>query len=227
MKYSTSKLFFRKYAFKVELACVGSSFIKLRGANYVIKEIESGRDVISSQFWRRSSNGTKDDNKNLLEFTRSIAPLLEKKLKCRAEGSHFNFFLDNRTDFDYVISIMSNWIENTWDPQNDKELDFLIGNKRKIIVDKIPYEKYVNKVVFKTDWPANKRQTFLGWLNKYPIDDFKVSPSTERYLNGSTRYCAQPFVYIADPKMLTMLTLFAGDHVSYIEEFVPRHTLVL
>ena len=226
MKFLTKKLFFRKYAFKVELTCKGANIIKRRGINVVIEQIRSGASIVARDYWGRPSGDDGQTNATLLEFAEAVRPILKKEFKCRAEHNHFTFFLENRKDFDLIQKKLAKWVTSTWEPSNDSELDFLTDNKRKVIVDKLPHEKYVNKVVFKSNWDSFKRQSFYQWLKKYPEDDFKVSPSTHRYLTGSARYCAAPFLYIADPKMLTMLTLFAGDHVSYIEEFVPRHTLL-
>lgn len=224
-KLLTKKLFFRKYPYKIELKCEGANYLRLRGIDFVIRACENNESLVGSRYsWRL----TKDvDVVALCKFAKSIKPFLEKGLKHRAEGSHFNFFLEDKATLDQISTELKEFVEATWEPSSDEELAYLLDNKRKVIVEELPYSKFKHKIVFKTNWPVAKGTNFLDWLQKYPEEEYKISRSSYEYLSGKTRYCQDPFMYISEPKMLTMLQLFAGDHIKYAEEFVPRSTLLL
>jgi hypothetical protein len=148
-------------------------------------------------------------------------------IKYRIESSNFNVFVEDLETFEKIEKVMNEWLVDSWAPANDQELEFLTSNKRKVIVDELPYGKFKHRIVFKSNWSTAKSTNFLDWMKKYPEESYKISPSTLRYLIGRSHYCMDPFMYIEEPKMLTMLQLFAGDNIKYAEEFVPRSTLLL
>lgn len=224
-KQLTKKLFYRKYPYKVELKCEGANYVRLRGIDNVIRSCENNESLHGTRYsWRL----TKEiDTVVLHKFAKSIKPFIEEGLKTRAEGAHLSFFLEDKTKFLSVITDLKEFVVTTWEPASDEELAYLTDNKRKIIVDELPYGKFKHKIVFKTNWRQDKSQNFLDWMAKYPKDDYKISPASYSYLSGQTRYVQDPFMYITEAKMLTMLQLFAGDNIRYVEEFVPRSTLLL
>jgi len=222
----TKKLFFRKYPFKIDLKCDGASFIKRRGIEATIDACNSKESITSTRYyWSNSS--TSVDKVELQKFAYAIKPFYEQGLKCRVEGKLYSFFVEDRETFEKLEKDLRKWVKNSWAPASDIELAFLTGNNRKVIVDQYPYGHFTYKIVFKTNWTSELGTKFIQWLAKYPVDSYKISPSTKKYLLGKSRYCQDPFMYILDPKMLTMLTLFAGSHIKYTEEFVLRYTLLL
>ena len=224
-RLSTKKLFYRKYPYKLELACEGANYVRLRGVDYIIRACEKGETLHGTRFsWRLSRD---IDTVVLYKFAKAIKPYLNQGLKTRAEGRHFNFFLEDKDTFDRLVDDLKEFAVSAWAPESEEELKFLTENKRKVVVDTLPYGKFKYKIVFKTGWTHAKGQNFINWIQKYPEEDYKISRSSYEYLTARSRYCQDPFMYITEPKMLTMLQLFAGDHIKYAEEFVPRSTLLL
>ena len=226
-KLLTKRLFFKKYPYKIQLRCEGSSLIKAFGFDYVYAQCKSDVELSTRRSkWQATIRFT-IDKIALYQFATAIQPFCDDKVKCRVEGSHFSFFVEDEATFDNIIDSCKKWIVAVWAPLNKDELTFLTGNNRKIIVDELPYNKFTHKITFKTNWTKEAGGKFVEWLAKYPEDSYKISPTTLRYLAGTLNYCQDPFMYIAEAKMLTMLQLFAGDRIKYAEEFVPRATLLL
>ena len=223
-KLSTKKLFFNQYPYKVELSCKGASLLRLRGVDTVISMAKSGKPFLSRSSWRHTDPV---DNVEMHNFAICVKPFIDAGYKYRAEGRHFNFFLKDKESLEAVRKACDKFVTATWSPASDDELEFLTSNKRKVIVDALPYGQFQYKVVFKTNWKEIHGKNFVNWLEKYPEDSYLISPSTHRYLTGESRYCQDPFMYISEGKMLTLLTLFAGDNIKYTAEFVPRSTLLL
>lgn len=223
-KLLTKKLFFRKYPYKVELKCEGANYIRFRGVDAVIRGCEKNEKFDNGRVWRLTNE---IDIVKLHKFAKTIKPFLKKGLKIRTEGSHYHFFLEDKATTDFLIKKFDEFVLSVSEPASDEELEFLTDNNRKVIVDELPYGKFKHKIVFRTNWTQAKGQNFINWLKKYPEEDYKISRSSYVYLSGGTRYCQDPFMYITEPKMLTMLQLFAGDNIKYTEEFVTRSTLLL
>lgn len=224
-KLQTKKLFFRKYPYKVELQCEGANYIRLRGIHFVLHATENEHPLNNRPSW--SLVHKEIDNIRLHKFATILKPFLDANLKHRSEGSHFNFFVEDKATFDVLVKKFEGFIVSISEPASDEELEFLLSNNRKIVVDELPYAKFKHKIVFKTNWKQEKSKNFLDWMSKYPEEDYKISKSSYEYLSAQSRYCQDPFMYVKEPKMLTMLQLFAGDNIKYVEEFVPRSTLLL
>ncbi len=221
----TNKLFFKAYPYKIELRCEGSNYIKLYGIDSIIEKCQSKTGFIPHARSYRYSNQI--DNNKLYRFAVKVKPYLDQGLKSRAENKKFRFFVKDKETADSIVNDLFDFVTEIWEPGSEQELEYLTSNTRKVIVDDLPYSKYTHRIYFKSNWPKDKRFNFLSWLRKYPPGDYSIPKSTYRYLEDDKHYCFEPFMYISQPKMLTMLTLFAGDYIKYTEEFVPRHTLLL
>jgi len=224
-KLLTKKLFYRKYPYKVELKCEGANYIRYRGIDAVIRGCEKDEKFEGRTYWGRLTKEV--DTVKLHKFAKIIKPFLSKGLKVRSEGSRYNFFLEDKATTDFLVKKFEEFVVSVSEPASEEELEFLTDNNRKVIVDELPYGKFKHKIVFKNNWSIVKGQNFLNWIKKYPEEDYKISRSSYEYLSAQSRYCQDPFMYITEAKMLTMLQLFAGDNIKYVEEFVPRSTLLL
>ena len=223
----TKKLYFKKYPFKIELKCEGVSRIKEYGLERTISQCHANSKGDFSVPTRWGLPPKQIDKANLRKFCHAIRPFIVNGVKHRIESPHFNLFVEDLATFESIEKAMGEWLVNSWAPANEQELEFLTSNNRKVIVDELPYGKFKHRVVFRSTWKGSKSSGFVDWMKKYPEDSYKISPSTLRFLNGRSHYCMDPFMYITEPKMLTMLQLFAGDNIRYAEEFVPRSTLLL
>lgn len=224
----TKKLYYKKYAFKLELRCDGVKHIKEVGLETTISHCHANSKSDLGVYRRWGQPQPKAiDKVNLRKFCHAVRPFMAKGVKHRIESSTFNLFIEDLATFEEAEKAMKEWLVDSWAPANEQEFEFLTSNNRKVIVDELPYGKFKHRIVFKSNWSKAKSNNFLDWMKKYPEDSYKISPSTLRYLGGRSHYCMDPFMYIEEPKMLTMLQLFAGENIRYAEEFVPRSTLLL
>ena len=70
------------------------------------------------------------------------------------------------------------------------------------------------------------RENFLLWSNRYTSEQILISPTTSKWLNGEKFYKQDPFFYIRDDAMLTMIRLFLGDNLKIVHEYVTRDKLI-
>jgi hypothetical protein len=64
----------------------------------------------------------------------------------------------------------------------------------------------------------------LEWIDRYPVDKVLVSKGSRKYLAENHPYY-DPWVYIADEKMIMMLNFATSGSVRRCEEFVLRSSL--
>jgi hypothetical protein len=118
------------------------------------------------------------------------------------------------------------WIESISEPSSPEEYEFLMSNNsKKIICDEIPKSKYVYKVYLKESVKSDTREQFLNWSKKYGEDVIEISPTTLQWLSGDKFFKQDPFFYVSNASMMTMVRIFLGDNVRRVYEYVPRNKL--
>jgi hypothetical protein len=208
----------------VECLVGGASKIIYHGVETTLNWCD-GKTDLKSRF--RVYGQPPTDKTRLKEFAGAVSTFLERKeeIQIRVEGSHFNLFCKDTDIFNSIVSKLNNWINNIYEPSSQEELEFLLDNNNKrILCDKLPYEKYTYKVVMKGAG-TNISDQFYNWSKNYGEDKIKISPQTIKWMTGYYYYKQDPFFYVADGPMLTMARLFLGDRVRKVYEYVPRDTL--
>jgi hypothetical protein len=124
-----------------------------------------------------------------------------------------------------MINDLREWIHCVTVPANDQEHEFLLENgHKKIICDDIPFKKYQYKMYIKDSMLLDQREKFFNWISKYP-DTIRVANTTRKWLQGDRNWIQDPFIYVSDQKMMSMLLLYLGDHTKRINEFIPRSSI--
>ena len=211
----TKKLFFNKWPIKVECYIKGSYRVQRMGA---LKTLE----------WCESISAYADDkniNKFELEaFTKKTIAVLEgEDVKIRTEGNHFNIFCKDINLLENIKKEMKPWIRSVTAPENNEEYKFLIENGHKqIICNKFPYEKFKFRVYIRESLKRDSREQFVRWLEKYP-EKIQISVTTKKWLDGNIfHYVQNPFFYVTDEKMLSMILLFLGNGCKKVQEFILK-----
>jgi len=110
------------------------------------------------------------------------------------------------------------------EPGSQEELDLLTKNTaKKVVCDDLPHKLYRYKISIKATTPPNIRTSFKSWISNYG-ENIKTSGSTDRWFTSLRNY-GQPFIYVKDSPMLSMVSLFLGGNISKIEEYVPRSSI--
>jgi hypothetical protein len=214
---TTKKLFYGKWPYKIECHVTGSTNITRMGVAGV-KSWCNGRLAVLS-----SSNGV---NKSiLLAFVKKIEKFYDKDLQFRAETNRFNIFCRDKVLLDKMINDLQAWVYCVTVPANDQEYEFLLENgHKKVICDDIPFKKYQYKMYIKESMLLDQREKFFNWISKYP-DTIRVANATKKWLQGGRNWIQDPFIYVSDQKMMSMLLLYLGDHTKRINEFIPRSSI--
>lgn len=226
----TKKLFYNKYPYKVETTIRGASLLVRRGIPETKRFCESKKaNPFSMSSWARDDY-TESEKQDLKLFCENVEKFFNKEkysdLRIRAEGRHLNFFTADEKVLAQIKIAADLWISCITEPASKEDLEFMMANgAKKILVDELPHGRYGYKIILKTNMKADRRESFGKWLSKYPEESVKPTKSTNGWLTGTTRYVQDPYIYVSDRPMLSMLGLFASGDVKRVEEFVLRNTL--
>jgi len=218
-KKVTHKLFYRKWLYKVDCICNGAWRAKRMGVWNTIQYCDApGTDRADSWSWCRPAN--KDQ---LLQFINVLEPFLDRgDIQTRTENNKFTLFCNDRSVYASMLVQLAPWISEITEPANDTELEYITDNgAKKVICDNIPYSRYEYKVYLRAKTSIITRDSFNEWSKKYN-DKINVSKSVMKWLNGGDYYYSNPYIYVSDSPMLSMIYLFLGDNVQRAEHFITR-----
>ena len=213
-KYKTKRLFYNKWPYKIECLQQGSSSVMRCGIPAALE-------------WCKGSNSFSGAFKNcnraeITAFIAAISQFITKDVKIRTEGRHFNIFVKDTALFKEILGIMKPWIMAVTEPGSQEEYNFLVSNKtRKTLCDEIPKGLFKYRIYIRSRMKPDARQSFYNWTQRYE-DKFDLAGSTTKWLTGDRPYIQDPFIYVKDDKILSMVGLFLGDNIKIIEEFIPR-----
>lgn len=215
-KQKTKRLFYGKWPYKVATICEGGSYIKSLGVTYCKTEAENG--VFQGRPYQHI------DNAKLADFCDRYEKISKENLKIRFEGSHVNFFTESKSQYLNIVNIMGDFVSLISEPEDDSILETLQSDKKFVVVDTLPYRKYTNKIILKC-MPENQRKNLHNLLKKYGKDKIRISKTTESYLDGKRFYMQDPFIYVEEEKMLTILALAANGYIKKTEKFVLKSSI--
>lgn len=216
--YKTKRLFFGKWPFKVETQVPGAAFFMRRGADETRKFCLG----LSDSLYR--PNYSDLEKKKLLQFISDFEKLSVENIKVRAEWNTLNFYTDTFDSYSTIKKTLEYWIVKLTEPANLEELELLMNsNTRKVMCNKLPYDKFQYRIVLKPSMPTGIREKFLEWANNFP-DAIQSTEKTLQWLHGEQRYLQDPYIYVEDPKQITFIKLLLGQYIARCEEYVVRDT---
>lgn len=215
-KLKTSKLFYNKWLYRIEVRVPGGSAIRVM-MHRRITDING----IPSFYYKQYS----DLQKNIMvKFVKEMLAIPQKEFRMVVSGNQSLIFCSSKKILETLKKNLEPHIINVKIPFTTKETKFIIENKnKKRICETLPHKKYHYRVQLSRLKP-DVRESFGKWIVKYP-DKLKASPDTLRWLQSSKSHCSTPFMYIEDGAMLAMVGLFLGDGVKSIEEFILRSSI--
>lgn len=211
-KLKSSKLFYKKWPFKVECNVTGANLINIRGVGNVL-------NFCASNITEKGINKSE-----LMNFTLAVKPFLKRKdIRIRTESSHFNIFCNNFADLEEINQALDHWITKISGPTTKEELEFLLDNgPKKILCDKLPKDSFKYRIYFKSKWNLDKRSVFFQWAKNYR-DKIIISKTSELWLTGQRMWAQDPFAYVKDDKTLSMIGLQVTGNVKLVEQFIERN----
>jgi len=223
-KLKTNKLFFGSWPYKIATRIKGGNYIKIYGVDNVIQNADQYRFYTRRYVMQEDQVESQQYSNKLQEFAVLFKPYANAEIKVRAEGSHFNIFVKDVDLFNRIQTDLAEFVCETYEPENDQQLNALLGNQKYVLCDQLPRDRYKYKIILK-NMPQEIRKNFYNWMLKYPSIKIKASPATERYLKGSRHYMSDPFIYINDNSMYMMTLLSLQGYVRRTEEFVLRSSI--
>lgn len=223
-KLKSSKLFFNKWPYKVECVQPGASRIVHSGVGLCKEWCKTGKGMRFSSY-----DGRIADTNKFLNFINAVEPFLDRKedIQIRVENSHFNLFCKDLTVLEEIDDAVSHWIKKISGPTTQEELKFLLSNgHKKILCDAYPKDMYKYRIFFKSKFPLDKKLAFVTWADKCG-NSMLISETSRRWLIGDRYYAQDPFMYVVDDKMLSMVGLYLSGYVKKTEEFILRENALV
>ncbi len=216
-RLTTSKLFYKKWAYKIECRCAGSYMIKRSGVSTTLAF------CLGNGGGQYLSYINKD---RLRDFLNDVEQFLDRKdLHIRTEGQRFNIFCSDINLFNSICKQLSHWITSIHQPANEIERQCLEDSKiDTVLCNKLPYDTYKYRVFLRTNIPLNIKLSFAKWCQNY-YPKMLVSPTVEKWLYGTVSYTTGPYIYVDAASNLSMVGLFLGQGVLRVEEFIPRSSI--
>ena len=219
-KNKTSKKFYGKYTHKICLMTPSARVLQGR-----LKRIIDPFAYISHL---TTSERRTWKTKDLEDVAIFLHPILQAHdTRVRVEGRHFNIFLKDQEPYEKICKEIEKLIYQVWEPAGEEDLKFFEENSnKKILVDVLPFKKYKYKIHLNWRLPVEKRISFYNWLTKQPEGTIRISGDSNNWMMGKKNYVFAPFFYVTESSTITMASLFLGDSIRSIEEYVLRATLV-
>ena len=217
LRQKTNKLFYKKWPYKIECTVGGAFAISMyRGSKFN----EWMLAPLKKFAWRHITIVKSDVSK----LRDAVLPFMDK-VKLRGESKHLSIYTDDKQLVDTMLIALKEWATKVWEPSSDAELEFMTTNShKKILRDELPYGSFTYKVLINHKCKSDKRIQFGIWINKYP-EKIQPTKTTKRWLNDDSRWNYNPYIYVDDSKMLSMVCMYLGSDVSTIEEFILRSSI--
>jgi len=223
-KLKSSKLFFNKWPYKVECIQVGASRVIHSGVGLCRQWCETGKGMRFTSYDPKIT-----DTDKFLKFVNAIEPFLDRKeeVQIRVESSHLNLFCKDPSVLEEIDNALEQWIRKISGPTTKEELEFLLSNgHKKILCDTYPKDMYKYRVFFKSKFSPDKRSAFLIWADKHK-NKLLISETSRRWLMSQRYYAQDPFMYVIDDKMMSMVGLYLSGYVKKTEEFILRENALV
>lgn len=169
---------------------------------------------------------TDEEKEEISNFYSKVKSLFASEdCKIRVEGVHFNIFLKDKALLDKLSVELDPWIRSIHGPSTKEELDFIVSNGyKKRVCTAYPKEKYQYRIYIRERMKIDLRESFYTWTQKYG-DKIDMPLTTQRWLSGERAWAQNPYIYVEDGPILTMISLFLGDNIRIIEEFILRSSI--
>lgn len=211
--HRTNKLFYGKYPYRVETVIIGASRLNLWGVD---KTMAYCRGDIFVNHWEKFSEIEK---RNLYDYASLIKEFKELGIKTRAEWETMNIYCLDLNTYNLVQEKFKKWVYSITAPANNEDLAILHSKPLQHLCKRLPHNRYTHKVILRCNMPPHQKLKFMSWLENYK-DSIRPSNGTIKWMRGDYSYIQDPFVYVDNPKQLTMVGMFLGENLKKVQEFV-------
>jgi hypothetical protein len=225
-----NKLFYGKYPYKVSTFSKGASLLVHCGYDFVEKFCNDPKQTEARNYlWKRTrfSQEQKDDLKRYSnKVNKYVINEDQKDIKTRAEMSYVDFYTTDYALYQEIQAETKEWIREIAEPASQADLDFMkVNGTKKLLVDQLPHGKYEYKISLKTNISSDKRQTLINWLGRYKQEQIHVSKETSRWLRNERKWANEPFLYVNNGPMLSLVGMFLTGNIRKVDNYILRSSV--
>lgn len=217
MTQSINKLFYNKWAFKIECRIAGAFLIGNYARKYLDQALKDNREFLIH-------GGVHVNLKEFNKFYEKVNNLPKDETKIRIEYNTVRIFCNNKDLVDTLSVDLKKWISSVSGPSTNKEFNYLNNNSKKVLCKSLPKNGFRYKAYLRSNVGIDERTSFITWIRKLN-DVFEIPRSTEQWLEGRFIYHPNPYFYIKDEKTLAMVLLFMSKNIRKVEEFVIKDSI--
>lgn len=221
--HHTKKMFFGTYAHKLEIECVGITY--LRGNFETIEEFYTVRShqrtLNYGGSWLNSRTQIPtDDELNTILNLEALLELIDVPFKKRIEEPGLQIYCN---DLAVLINIANNignkYVKSITTPKNSEEAKLL--EQGYLLTSKEPLWKF--KFNTREDrYTVESKQQILQYLKNLG-DEIHLAPNLAAQLNDTRyHYVWQSYIYSNDDSIATMLKMINPHFIRSVEEFKQR-----
>lgn len=193
-KSYTSKLFYRRYAFRIlftKCTTIGDPDYHKDWTVHNCKEWLESNHIEHRMYNKVRRTGRKNNPKTLVTVSSSL-------------------FLKNKLDFDHAVSKWKGNVDSVTCPYDESHVDILIDNTTVLIRKKLIYNRFRYIVVFRRKWQESI-QDLEDWIVPTLIQQQDEGREIKWVSNSWT-----PRLYLSDESDLVLVKLSWGERIKCV-----------
>lgn len=219
LKKTTNKLFYGSWPYKIKCRINGISLTRSHNIESIISHSESFKIALQNHINRSFYRVNHSELMEFLSIYKNYADLID--VKKRIEGNCISLYLKSYDLYQTTQKDFKKFLIEISEPENETDLQTLLEDKKYNLCNSLPHGKYRFKITFK-EMPVKVRNDLIQWAEKYNNDEIFVTKSTRKHLKSAKYTYGSYYVYVKDPKMITLVAMAASGYIRRTDEFVLR-----
>jgi hypothetical protein len=219
---TTSKLFYGKYPYRIEIRIPNVTFHKL-------KDTDGLYTVCAYEYNSGLHFGYKlAEHADSLAISRVMKKIINSpNVKLRFEYFSIMIYAETVEMYEKILNMVDKWTASVCVPSNNDELSALISNKNIQIRKSLPFGNFQYKIHVDRKMPVEDRLKFYSWAKKMP-DHVKMNDRVLSWLSDPTaKYSWSPYhIYVSSAKYLSIVHIYLGKNIIKIDEIIARSSVI-
>lgn len=154
------------------------------------------------------------DQRDLALFLNSIS---KDDFQIRIESPYVDIYLNSDSIVTQLCDLFDSKIKHVFNPHPDLSLN---TDSKKIIANKLPYDRYGYKVFLKPFKlkDQGEKENYLQWI-KSQFPRIRISPSTEEWFRNTSWNWDRRYVYIEDEKTLLLAKMKRSEVMGSVYSY--------
>jgi len=226
----TSKLFFKKFLYKVELNVPSICFLRYYNGNDIMNAILSSetfdqfnRKVDRLKYFNRKYQNVKTYWENRFAYHRFVKlrqSLIdwEDEHQFRFESNKVGIYVNDNNLFERICREFHNEVCSLVWPANRNVIRYLRENPTNEVVDTLPHNKYRYKVNLRNGKVTTQiKDNFADWIRQY--GDMHVTDIMLQKMRKGGYSLNGKFIYSTNKESMLLLQMFLGDLIKDVTEY--------